>query len=93
MPQRQSILTDLRSDDVDAVREAAFSAGEQRCVEAVPLLVEHLKSRNLGIQEAADARAQADQGAAHGADSGPSSSIRGSSGPQSVHGHPAGRRR
>ncbi len=36
------------------IREAAWLAGENGCVEAVPALAELLASSNLGIQEAAD---------------------------------------
>lgn len=48
------ILKDLKSDDNEIVREAAFQSGEHNCVEAVPLLAELLKTNHLGLQEAAD---------------------------------------
>lgn len=48
------ILEQLRSDDSEVLREAAYQAGETGCEEAVPLLAELLKSSNLGVQEAAE---------------------------------------
>lgn len=47
-------LTLLKSDDKEVVREGAFRAGENNCVEAVELLAELLQANHLGIQEAAD---------------------------------------
>jgi HEAT repeat protein len=44
----------LASEDKDTVREAAFVAGEARCVMAVPLLAGLLRSGNKGIHEAAE---------------------------------------
>jgi len=44
----------LKSDDKEIVREGAFRAGEDNCVEAVPMLAELLQTNHLGIQEAAD---------------------------------------
>lgn len=48
------LLERLRSNDSEALREAAYQAGESGCEEAVPALVELLKSSNLGVQEAAE---------------------------------------
>ncbi len=48
------VLEDLKNDDNEIVREAAFQAGEYACEEAVPLLAELLKANHLGLQEAAD---------------------------------------
>ncbi|WP_165065668.1 HEAT repeat domain-containing protein [Desulfovibrio sp. ZJ200] len=48
------ILAALQSDDNDAVRSAAFSAGDMILEEAVPLLCEQIKSKNTGVQEAAE---------------------------------------
>ncbi|GAB7080285.1 HEAT repeat domain-containing protein [Megalodesulfovibrio paquesii] len=47
-------MTLLQSDDVDQIREGCFAAGETKCLEALPFLVQHLQSENLGVQEAAD---------------------------------------
>lgn len=44
----------LGSEDKEIVRESAFRAGENNCVEAVPKLVELLTTNHLGIQEAVD---------------------------------------
>jgi len=44
----------LKSDDKEVVREGAFRAGEDNCVEAVVMLAELLQTNHLGIQEAAD---------------------------------------
>ena len=44
----------LGSDDTDVLRDAAYEAGENGCVEAVGLLAGLLCSRNMGVQEAAD---------------------------------------
>jgi len=48
------ILSLLKGDDKEIVREGAFRAGEDNCVEAVPMLAELLQTNHLGIQEAAD---------------------------------------
>lgn len=47
-------LTLLKSDDKEVVRDGAFRAGENNCVEAVEVLAELLQANHLGIQEAAD---------------------------------------
>ncbi len=44
----------LGDDDPDVLRDAAYEAGEDGCLEAVPLLAGLLCSHNLGVQEAAD---------------------------------------
>ena len=44
----------LGGDDTDVLRDAAYEAGENGCVEAVGLLAGLLCSRNMGVQEAAD---------------------------------------
>ena len=55
MQDCKSILDMLRSEgDSGAIREAAFLAGEQECLETVPVLAGLLSTGNLGIQEAAD---------------------------------------
>ncbi|MBO4299976.1 MAG: HEAT repeat domain-containing protein [Desulfovibrio sp.] len=53
-PQHTEILEALRSDDSSDVRDAAFSAGDLGLQEAVPMLCEHVKSTNIGVQEAAE---------------------------------------
>ncbi|MDY7000679.1 MAG: HEAT repeat domain-containing protein [Thermodesulfobacteriota bacterium] len=50
----KEVLEHLRESDTEVAREAAHFAGELACKEAVPFLVEFLKSANLGLQEAAD---------------------------------------
>lgn len=54
MSEQQHILEVLQGDDAEQVREAAYSAGELRLEAAVPHLVHHLQSQNIGVQEAAD---------------------------------------
>lgn len=50
----QGILNRLACSDADVVREAAFEAGAERLTEAVDLLVQHIQSDHLGVQEAAE---------------------------------------
>lgn len=50
----QDILVRLASDDPDVVRGAAFEAGDMGLESAVDLLVRHIQSENLGVQEAAE---------------------------------------
>ncbi|HWR04116.1 MAG TPA: HEAT repeat domain-containing protein, partial [Humidesulfovibrio sp.] len=54
MTDCKEILVMLRSAETDVLREGAYLAGEARCEDAVPLLVEMLKSSNIGVQESAD---------------------------------------
>lgn len=54
MTDCKDILTMLRSTESDVLREGAFLAADNHCEDAVPLLVEMLKSSNIGVQEAAD---------------------------------------
>ncbi len=54
MTDCKEILAMLRSPESDVLREGAYQAGEAHCEDAVPLLVEMLKSSNIGVQEAAD---------------------------------------
>ncbi len=54
MSECREYLLLLDSDDNDAVRKGAFQAGEDMCVEAVPVLAKLLQTSNLGVQEAAD---------------------------------------
>ncbi len=49
-----AILAALQSRDNDEIRQAAFEAGDMGFVEAIPLLSDHIKSRNVGVQEAAE---------------------------------------
>ncbi len=48
------IMESLRSRDSDEVRSAAFEAGDKNIVDAVPMLSDHIQSRNVGVQEAAE---------------------------------------
>ena len=54
MTDCSKVLDELKSDDNEVVREAAFLAGELKCEDAVPQLADLLKSSHLGLQEAAD---------------------------------------
>ncbi|SNR82252.1 HEAT repeat [Humidesulfovibrio mexicanus] len=54
MTECKEILAMLKSPETDVLREAAYLAGEAHCEDAVPLLVEMLKSSNIGVQESAD---------------------------------------
>jgi HEAT repeat protein len=54
MTDCKRIALKLSAEDIDALREAAYEAGEQGCVEAVPQLARLLASESLGVQEAAD---------------------------------------
>ncbi|CCH47976.1 HEAT repeat domain-containing protein [Pseudodesulfovibrio piezophilus] len=54
MAECTEYLALLKSDDKEVVREGAFRAGEDNCVEAVGVLAELLQTNHLGIQEAAD---------------------------------------
>lgn len=54
MTDCSKVLEELKSDDNEVVREAAFLAGELKCENAVPQLADLLKSSHLGLQEAAD---------------------------------------
>ncbi|CCO24063.1 HEAT repeat domain-containing protein [Maridesulfovibrio hydrothermalis] len=54
MTDCSKVLDELKSDDNEVIREAAFQAAELGCTEAVPQLAELLKSNHLGLQEAAD---------------------------------------
>ncbi len=49
-----TILESLRNRDHDIVRSAAFDAGDLGITDAIPLLSDHIKSRNVGVQEAAE---------------------------------------
>lgn len=55
MAAKEAVLKLLSSDDPQDIREGAFTAGDERVVDAVEPLVLHLQSGNLGVQEAADA--------------------------------------
>lgn len=48
------IVARLASDDAEVLREAAFDAGEERCVAAVARLADLVASHNVGVQEAAE---------------------------------------
>ena len=54
MADKKAILQLLGSDDPDLIREGASEAGTVGLEEAVPALVRHIHSHNLGVQEAAD---------------------------------------
>lgn len=50
----EKIIAILQSNDADAIRDAAFSAGDMDLEDAIPLLCKHVSSDNIGIQEAAE---------------------------------------
>ena len=54
MPGSPNIIDQLTSTDTDAIREGARLAGGAGLKEAVPYLVGHISSSNIGVQEAAD---------------------------------------
>jgi len=54
MAECREYVSLLKSDDKEVVREGAFRAGEDNCIEAVPVLAQLLQTNHLGIQEAAD---------------------------------------
>ena len=54
MVECSEYLVLLGSDNKEIVRESAFRAGENNCVETVPKLAELLQTNHLGIQEAVD---------------------------------------
>lgn len=47
-------LTLLSSELPDEIRDGAHRAGDGRFTEAIPSLVRHVASSNIGVQEAAD---------------------------------------
>lgn len=54
MAECTEYLALLNSEDKEIIREGAFRAGENNCVEAVDQLAKLLLTNHLGIQEAAD---------------------------------------
>lgn len=52
--QNELILQRLAGDDSEDIRAAAFDAGDSALAAAVDLLVKHIQSGNLGVQEAAE---------------------------------------
>lgn len=55
MPEQQSrILALLAEEDPESIREGARLAGEIKLAEAIPDLVRHITSSNIGVQEAVD---------------------------------------
>ncbi len=57
------LLKHLKSSNSEFTRAVCFEAGERKLLEAIPYLVQHLQSANLGIQEAAEAALRAIRGA------------------------------
>lgn len=51
---KQEVLTKLESCESDEIRSAAFESAELKMSESIPLLIEHLQSPNVGVQEAAE---------------------------------------
>ncbi len=54
MAQESEIIALLSGDDPDEIREGARLAGRAGLQSAVPLLVRHVTSSNIGVQEAVD---------------------------------------
>lgn len=50
----QKILSLLAASDPESIREGAQLAGANRLAEAIPVLVKHIASSNIGVQEAVD---------------------------------------
>ncbi len=53
-PNVQSVMADLESGDNSTIRSAAFVAGDLGLTDAIDSLCEHIKSTNIGVQEAAE---------------------------------------
>lgn len=62
MSECDKIIDQLRSDDSESVRDAAFIAGTEKIECAIPELVRHIQEGNLGVQEAADRALRAIRG-------------------------------
>lgn len=54
MDSCREVIDSFQSDDPEVLREAAFRAGEENCLEAVPALSRLLLFSNIGVQEAAE---------------------------------------
>ncbi len=54
MAEQTNIIALLNSESPEEIREGAFAAGAGRHEEAVQLLVKHIQSANIGVQEAAE---------------------------------------
>ena len=54
MSEHPDILSLLASDDPESIREGAHLAGAEKMSEAIPALVRHMASSNIGVQEAVD---------------------------------------
>ncbi|MDR2161392.1 MAG: HEAT repeat domain-containing protein [Desulfovibrio sp.] len=54
MSQQSDIFALLNSDSPEALREGAQRAGAEKLNAAIPLLVQHIASPNIGVQEAVD---------------------------------------
>ncbi len=48
------ILAALASSESEEIREGAYLAGKERLEEAIPLLIHHIQSPDIGVQEAAE---------------------------------------
>lgn len=62
MSECDKILDQLRSDNSEFVRDAAFVAGTEKIECAIPELIRHIQEGNLGVQEAADRALRAIRG-------------------------------
>jgi len=54
MDSCQVVIASLQSEDPEVLREAAFRAGEENCLQAIPQLSQLLLSSSIGVQEAAE---------------------------------------
>lgn len=54
MPDQAHILSLLAQSDPELIREGAQLAGAMKLAEAIPALVRHITSPNIGVQEAVD---------------------------------------
>jgi HEAT repeat protein len=54
MDRCQEIVERLQAEDIEALREAAFAAGDGSCYQAIPHLTSLLSSEHVGVQEAAE---------------------------------------
>ena len=54
MSEHSNVLSLLASDNPEDIREGAHLAGMEQLKEAIPALVKHIDSSNIGVQEAVD---------------------------------------
>ncbi len=63
MIEQKKLLSNLAGDNETLIRDAAFKAGRDKIVDAIPLLIKLVKSNSLGVQEAAESALREIRGA------------------------------